>query len=129
MKTSSISWPNLINVAQNRVAVVEDEISVVNRSKLLLLTEPTELYNEPNFGVGFRRHLWQYNNENEKAIIKDRIVKQLRLHEPMCNPDNTQFSDGNLFTKDMHKTEQDFNRLEMTVGIQTVFGVTLDIDL
>ena len=62
-------------------------ISIVNRSKLLILTEPTELYNNPDFGVGLKRHLFQYNNENQKAIIRDRIVEQLRLHEPCVDPD------------------------------------------
>ena len=93
MKTNSWSFPNIFNVAQNQVATLQDERSVVNRSRLLILTEPTEVYNEPNQGVGLKRHLWQYNNENQKAIIKDRIVNQLRLHEPQCIPDDTEFSD------------------------------------
>lgn len=129
MKTSSIRWPNLINVSQNQFAVVEDAASVVNRSKLLILTEPTEIYNEPNQGVGLKRHLWQYNDENQKAIIKDRIVEQLRIHEPQCVPDNTQFADGLLFSgNSSDETSQKYNELEMTVSIETVFGSTVELD-
>lgn len=129
MKTSSLSFPNMINVAQNTVSVLEDEQSVVNRSRLLILTEPTEIYNEPNQGVGLKRHLFQYNNENQKAIIKDRIVEQLRIHEPQCNAEHTQFSDGNLFSNSPDSYTQKYNRLEMTVAIETVFGATVNIDL
>ena len=72
--TTSLSFPNLFDVARNQVSVTEDVQSVVNRSRLLILTEPTELYNNPDFGVGLKRHIWQYNNDNQKAIIKDRIL-------------------------------------------------------
>lgn len=79
----------MFDVARNKVGVLSDNESIVNRSRLLILTEPTELYHNPNFGVGLKRHLWHYNTENEKAILKDRIVEQLRLHEPCCAPDKT----------------------------------------
>lgn len=129
MKTNSIPWPNMINVSQNQVAVITDEISVVNRSKLLILTEPTEIYNEPNQGVGLKRHLFKYNNDNEKAIIRDRIVEQLRIHEPQCNADHTQFANGLLFTgTPQAEIAQNYNKLEMTVSIETIFGATVSID-
>lgn len=129
MKTSSWSMPNIFNVAQNQVAVLEDENSVLNRSKLLILTEPTEIYNEPNQGVGLKRYLWQYNSENQKAMIKDRIVEQLRMHEPQCIPDDTDFADGNIFTgTDPDISTMKYNRLEMTVGIKTVFGSDAVVD-
>lgn len=129
MKTNSINWPNLINVAQNQIAVIQDEKSVVNRSKLLILTEPTEIYNEPNQGVGLKRHLFKYNNENEKAIIRDRVVEQLRLHEPQCVPDHTQFSDELVFsgTSD-DEYAQKYNKLEMTISIETKFGAVVNIN-
>ena len=129
MKTNSIPWPNMINVSQNQVAVITDEISVVNRSKLLILTEPTEIYNEPNQGVGLKRHLFKYNNDNEKAIIRDRIVEQLRIHEPQCNADHKQFANGLLFTgTPQAEIAQNYNKLEMTVSIETIFGATVSID-
>ena len=79
MKTSSLAFPNMFNVAQNQVAVLEDEISVVNRSRLLILTEPTEIYNEPNQGVGLKRHLWQYNNKTQELTLVDSKVEENNL--------------------------------------------------
>ena len=130
MKTNSIPMPNMFNVAQNQVAVITDANSVVNRSRLLILTEPTEIYNEPDQGVGLKRHLFKYNNENEKAIIKDRIVEQLRKHEPQCVPDHTQFTDNLLFSSVLGSAyNQSYNQLDMTVAIETVFGGAVDVNL
>lgn len=128
--TNSLSFPNMFDVARNKVGVISDNESVVNRSRLLILTEPTELYHNPNFGVGLKRHLWHYNTENEKAILKDRIIEQLRLHEPSCAPDKTSFADGLLFTGVEDDTGVNaHNSLMMTVGIQTVFGDVANVDL
>lgn len=129
--TTSIPWPNLFDVARNKLAIIENNASIVNRTKLLILTEPTELYNNPNFGVGLKRHLWQYNAENQKEIIKDRIVQQLKLHEPCVVPDETQFSDGLLFsgTNDPINSAQDYNRLKMTVALKSIYGDTAEINI
>lgn len=129
--TDSLAFPNMFNVSGNQVAVYEDLKSVTNRTKLLILTEPTELYNNPNFGVGLRRHLWHYNNTNEVAIIKDRIVEQLRLHEPCSIPEQTAFSDGLAYTESdsARLGNTDPNHLKMTVAISTTFGDTENITL
>lgn len=128
--TNSLSFPNMFDVARNKVGVISGNESIVNRSRLLILTEPTELYHNPNFGVGLKRHLWHYNTDNEKAILKDRIVEQLRLHEPCCVPDKTSFADGLLFTGvEDAGTPQAHNRLTMTVAIQTSYGDTATVDL
>lgn len=119
--TNSFAFPNIFDVARNRVATLEDNASVVNRTRLLMLTEPTELYNAPTFGVGLKRYIFQYNNENTKAMMKDRIVDQLRLFEPCCDAQATEFTDGLQFTGTGEPT-QDFNRIEMTVGLKTLFG-------
>ena len=130
MATNSLSFPNLFNVSQNRVNIVEDNASVVNRTSLLILSEPTELYNEPNQGVGLKRHLWQYNNPNEIAIIKDRIIAQLKLHEPCVIPDATQVSEGLLFTgSDKKSVDQEYNHLKMTVALKTTFGENIQVSL
>lgn len=127
--TTSLSFPNLFDVARNQVSVTEDVQSVVNRSRLLILTEPTELYNNPDFGVGLKRHIWQYNNDNQKAIIKDRILKQLRMHEPCVEVDKTVVSDGLLFTDDITKPAQEYNQLKLTVMLLTKFGDTAEVKL
>ena len=127
--TQSIAFPNMFDVARNRVSVLNDIASVVNRSRLLILTEPTELYNSPTFGVGLKRHLFKYNTENEKAIIRDRVVEQLRMYEPSVEADKTKFADGLLFTGDSDTSAQDFNRLQMTISETCVFGGTADVSL
>lgn len=121
----------MFDVSRNRVGVIADSVSVVNRVRLLILTDPTELYNEPQFGVGLRKYLWQYNTKNVVARIQDNIVDQLRLYEPSCDPEGTSFADGLLFTGDEinNISATELNKLKMTVGIQTVFGENLTIDL
>lgn len=130
-ETTSLSFPNMFNLSNNRVAVDEDLKSVTTRSRLLILTEPTELYNNPDFGVGLKRHLWKYNTENEKALIKDRIVEQLRLHEPDVVADQTKFTDGLLFTGDTNSLNSATaaNEINMTVAMQTTFGKQISLDL
>jgi len=130
-ETTSLSFPNMFNLISNQVAVDEDLKSVTTRSRLLILTEPAELYNNPDFGVGLKRHLWKYNTENERALIKDRIVNQLRLHEPDVYADQTQFTDGLLFTGDTNAADSatNANEINMTVAMQTTFGKQVTLDL
>lgn len=126
--TNSISFPNMFDPVRNRVAVKTDNASVVNRTRLLMLTEPTELYNEPTFGVGLKRYLWQYNNDNTKALIKDKIKEQLRLFEPCVDAEATVFTDGLIFSGSKEET-QNFNKLEMSVGLKTIYGDVETINL
>lgn len=129
-KTTSWAFPNLIDVTKNTISIAEDDASIVNRDKLLLLTDPTELYNEPNFGVGLRRYLWQYNNDNTKAIIQDRIKAQLGLYEPCVLAQDTEFADGLLFTGDSSTDQMtNYNQLKMTVAVKTIYGDDLSVTL
>lgn len=126
--TTSLAFPNMFNVSQNKVTVLEDSTSVVNRSRLLILTNPTELYNSPNFGVGLHRHMWKYNNDNEKAVVLDRIKEQLRLHEPYVDPDKTDYADGLLFTGGSNEyTAAKVNEMEMTVSLSTTFADNVSV--
>ena len=128
--TNSFSYPYLFDVARNKVAVAEDSASIVSRVRLLLLSEPTELYMNPDFGGGLRRYIWQYNGENQKAMIKDRIIDQLRKYEPCVNAEATQIADGLLFTgSDDRVHSYDANTLKLTVALVTIFGDTLEVKL
>lgn len=129
MQTSSLNWPNIFDVSRNRCAVAEDNASIVSRTKLMILTEPTELYMNPSYGVGLKRHMFKYNTENEKALIKDRIVAQLKLWEPRVDADKTQFSDGLLYTGDINTLGQDYNTLNMTISLITTYGDTVTVEL
>lgn len=107
---------------------MEDNKSIVSRTRLLILSEPTSLFNSPDFGVGLKRHLWQYNTENQKAIIKDRIVAQLKLNEPSVFPEKTQYANGLLFTgSPSDDINQDYNQLKMTVAVVTNYNETLEV--
>lgn len=120
-ETTSLAFPNMFNITTNQVSVIENTSSVANRTRLLILTEPTELYNNPDFGVGLKRYLWKYNNEATRGMVKDRITEQLRLHEPCVYPERTQYSDGLLFSGDVTENVQDPNTMALTVALQTVF--------
>lgn len=131
MHTSSWAFPNIFNVARNKVNILTDTDSVANRAKLLILSEPMSLYNSPTFGVGLKRHLFQYNNQNQKAIIRDRIKEQLRLHEPNVDADKTSYSDGLEITGSSENISAlDYQKLKMTVHLTCNFGeevgVTVD---
>lgn len=129
--TNSWSFPNLFDIARNRVAVKEGNDSITNRTRLLILTEPTELYNSPTFGVGLKRYLWQYNTANTKAIIQERIKAQLDEHEPCVEAEKTQFADGLLFTESGAElnTIADANELKMTVMLRTIYQYDLNVSI
>lgn len=129
-KTNSIKFPNLIDVASNRVGLYTDNESVVNRTRLLFLSDPTSLYNNPNFGLGLRRYQFQYNNKNIVAIIQDQMVEQLKLNEPCVDPEKTTFAPGLLFSEDSPSNlVADFNTLKMTVGLKTIYNDELEVEL
>lgn len=130
-RTTSLNFPSLFDVSRNKVSVIKDNQSVVNRSRLLILTEPTELYNNPTFGVGLKQYLFQYNTENTKALIRNRITDQLREHEPCVEADKTSFANGLMFTGNTedNPVEQEYNKLKMTIGLHTTFGDTISVDI
>lgn len=132
-KTTSIAFPNMIDVSRNKIAIATDNASIVNRTALLLLTDPTELYFSPDFGVGLKRYLWQYNTDNIRALMKDRIKKQLALHEPRVDAEATSFADGLLATGGTHnrmvEVKDNANRVELTVGLVTTYGDELKVEL
>ena len=127
--TNSWAFPKMFDIARNRVSLIEDNTSVVNRVKLLMLTQKTELYNEPNFGVGLKQHLFKYNTENEKAIMLHNIKEQVGIHDPSVDAPNISMTDGLLFTGSSSEIDAtNANRLEVTIGLPTVYGDTIETD-
>lgn len=113
----------MIDVASNRIGLHTDNESVVNRTRLLFLSDPTSLYNDPEFGLGLKRYIFTYNNPNTVAIIKDRMIEQLNINEPCVDASQTSFADGLLFTEDAnHGSAVDYQHLKMTVGLKTIYG-------
>lgn len=127
--TTSWAFPNMFDVSQNKIATLEDSTSIVNRTRLLILTDPTSLYNEPTQGVGIRRFMGQYNTENKKAEIRDLTVEQLRLFEPCVVPDDTQWANGLMFTGQIDDNRIKANTLEMTMSLRTIYDSTVSVDL
>lgn len=128
-QTTSLSFPQMFDPARNVTGVLDDNAAIANRVRLLLLTEPTELFNEPDQGGGLRRFLWQYNNTATRSRIHEHIIKQLRLHEPCVDPDGTTFADGLLLTEGSEKDyHQSFQTLKMTVGLRTKFGDSIPVE-
>lgn len=128
MICTSISWPNMFDVARSKVNLYSNEKSLTNRIKLLLLTEPTELYMEPNFGVGLKKHLFKYNNDNVIALIQDELIEQLALWEPGVIPEDTKVERGPAYTWDPDKWESvsdKMNVLDLQITVQTIYARTL----
>ena len=127
--TTSLAFPRMFDVSQNKVSVLSDSVSIVNRTRLLMLTDPTALYNEPEQGVGLRRYMGRYNTENVRAEVKDRIVEQLRVYEPCVVPDKTEWTDGLIFTGQPNDIRIKPNKLEMTVALKTIYDSTASLDI
>ena len=124
---SSWSWPNLFDVARNKVNIYTDTKSIANRVKLLLLTEPTELYMVPNFGVGLRKYMFMYNNDNVPAMIRDELIEQLRLWEPAVIPEQTTVVRIELTDAVVPVSEIDHMRLTITVVTSYMEQVSFEI--
>jgi phage baseplate assembly protein W len=50
--------------------------------KMILLTEPGERIMEPNFGVGFKKFLFEQMNQETSGRIEGRINEQFREYLP-----------------------------------------------
>ena len=120
MVESSLSFPNMFDVARGKVSVYADAKAIVNRVKLLMLTDPTELHMVPNFGLGLRKYMFAYNNDNTIALIKDKLIEQLRLWEPGVVPEETLVERGLEYTEaSSEETIVDINHLKLTVTLMT----------
>ena len=128
-ETTSWAFPNIFNITNNQVNIIEDTYSIANRTRLMILTDPTELYNNPEFGVGLKRYLWQYNNDAVRGVIKDRITEQLRLNEPCVYPEKTKYSDGLLFSDPTGSSAGNYNTLALTVSLATVYKDEVEVSL
>jgi phage baseplate assembly protein W len=132
MIETSFSFPNMFDVSRSKVNIYTDVKAITNRVKLLMLTDPTELHMVPNFGLGLRKYMYSYNNDNTIALIRDQLIEQLRLWEPAVIPEDTIVERGLLYTETNNEgTIPDIDHLKLTVTLTTAdlqkvtFGVTL----
>lgn len=128
--TNSFNFPDMLDVSRNCASIASDSSSIVSRVKLLMLTEPTELHMNGKYGLGLKRYLFQYNNENVIAMIKDKLVEQLRLWEPCVVPEETRIEPGLLFTESEKSPTAlpEANHLKLTVILRSIYGDTLQIE-
>ena len=121
MVESSFSFPNMFDVSRNKVNLYTDTRSITNRVKLLLLTEPTELYMNPTFGVGLRKFMFTYPTDNTIALIRDKLIEQLRLWEPGVIPEDTIVERGLKYTgtDDPSQIAINSNELDLTITLTT----------
>lgn len=131
MICTSWAWPNIFDVARSKVTLYSDTKSITNRVKLLMLSDPTELYMTPNFGVGLKRFQFQYKNENSIAMIKDALIAQLKLWEPSVIPEDTTVTQGLNYSQvnDGSVATENPNTLNLTVTLRTKYGQTLSFNV
>lgn len=132
MICTSVSWPNMFDVSRGKLSLYSNSRSITNRVKLLLLSEPTELYMEPNFGVGLRKHIFKYNNDNVIALIQDELIEQLRLWEPSVIPEKTKVERGPAHSwnpSDPATVSQRMNTLDLKITIYTIYDEELSFSV
>lgn len=132
MNTSSWNFPNMINVAQNKVGVAYDSNAIKNRVSLLLMTQPSELYGDLDFGAGLKQFMWQYNNANTRAMIKEKIVEQIRKYEPCVDPNSISFVDEDDISSESNaivSIQQEHNKLHLTVIMKTIFSNNIEVSI
>lgn len=120
MTETSFAFPNIFDVSRNKVNIYTDARAITNRVKLLMLTDPTELHMVPNFGLGLKKYLFTYNNDNTIALIKDKLIEQLRLWEPAVIPEETKVERGLTYTEtESEGAIADISHLKLTVTLVT----------
>lgn len=132
MICSSFSYPNIFDVARSKVNLYTDARSITNRVKLLLLTDPTEMHMNPTFGVGLRKYMFTYNNDNTIALIRDNLIEQLRLWEPAVVPEDTKVTRGSIEDTDTGipiSPEAELNHLRLTITLTTAYSEIISFDI
>lgn len=128
--TTSLSFPNLIDVSRNRLGVLTDDESVTNRVSCLLRINQTEVYNIPELGSSLEKYLFTYNNDNQRAIMKDFILRQLDAWEPQVDAAQSTVEDGLLFEEDgLESIKEELQHVKLTVKMKTMYGTTANLNL
>lgn len=128
MNTSSLNFPHMINVSQNNVGVATDAASIESRVGLLIRTEPTELFMNPEFGVGLKKFMWQYNSENTRALIKQRIQQKIAQFEPCVDATKIKFVDKEYDPNSVQVINEN-DKVHITVILPTVYGDEISITI
>jgi phage baseplate assembly protein W len=68
-----------------------DKKLVLENMKAILLTNPGERVHMPEFGVGLRRFLFELNDAQLAAVIREKIIQQINKYEPLADIMDIQF--------------------------------------
>jgi phage baseplate assembly protein W len=68
------------------------EAMVTQNLKMLILTMPGERIMNPNFGVGLKRYLFEFNGRQTYEKIRDQIEQQVSVYLPFIRIDNINFN-------------------------------------
>lgn len=85
------NFPLVINDTNNDgdyITISSVEGLVRQNLKNLLLTSPGERIMDPEFGVGLRRYLFEFNNSSVREQIRGSIVSQVRNYMPFVSITN-----------------------------------------
>jgi phage baseplate assembly protein W len=86
----------------------------------------------PTFGVGLRKHIFKYNNDNTIAMIKNDIINQLKLWEPRVIAEKTEVARSGASSQSgdiLAETSQHMNKLNLTVVLTTIYGTTATVEI
>ena len=72
--------------------------------------------------------MWQYNNSNTAAIVKQRIIDQITKYEPQVDPQSITFVD-HTESNGVRSVQQDSNTLHLTILMKTVFGDEIEVEV
>lgn len=76
-----MSFPPRVG-ADGRIAWSAGEQNIRESMQVILLTEPRERLNTPDFGGGLQRFLFEPNTASTRRSIQDRITRALARWEP-----------------------------------------------
>ena len=84
LNTSEVFGTYNLNTTFNQLAL--------QNLKMLILTSPGERIMDPEFGVGLRNYLFEFNGQATYSAIASRIVSQVKIYLPYLGIDDIQFA-------------------------------------
>ena len=84
LNTSEVFGAYNLNTTFNQLAL--------QNLKMLILTAPGERIMDPQFGVGLRNYIFEFNGEATYSAIASRILSQVKTYLPYLGIDDIQFA-------------------------------------
>ena len=84
LNTSEVFGAYNLNTTFNQLAL--------QNLKMLILTAPGERIMDPEFGVGLRNYIFEFNGQATYSAIASRILSQVKTYLPHLGIDDIQFA-------------------------------------